>query len=293
MRPVSQRQGLVPHFLGATLLLTKQDKKQLTSRYDTVLFHHVRQGAILKGILDRSHIPFSSEDWISISRSAPITNMETQLFDLGVMVPGLLADTDLLISELGSSTSSRDRLHLHALVAMSERIKQWIHDFRQARKVTMRDCNATTYPDYCAWLTSYPLEQAYMSRNFNDTWFMAMAWVYLFVLDGASLKFVSSRPALATEGTLRTITISIQSTTTNLCKLVPRFFDASFGFLGRVAFSLFLRVLTMYFKAQKDITMVSWYYKVESAVYAAEQGVALLWPPEWEIAFGFQDKDIR
>ncbi|TIA28203.1 hypothetical protein D6C78_10852 [Aureobasidium pullulans] len=276
MQPTSHIGGWLFHIHGAMRMLESQGPKLLTSYYETVLFHHVRQGAVLWGISHRKKIWLDHPDWLFMSTSAPMTSMETRLIDLGVKVPALLAVSDNLFKN-GSRDQLGHRQHWIATSSASECISTWIQEFYLAKGVTLQVCNKDSFCGYLSAIAENPLQEAFLFLTYNDTWYLSMAWAYLFVIQNAQLTTLpfSNR----TDEVRDELQASIDATVGNLCRVIPQFFDPAFGFLGRASINLFLRSINVYFEAKGDLRMTKFCQDVEGALSTSSSGHVIITGP--------------
>lgn len=250
-------------------LVEDRGPRTISNRYGTVLFQHVRQGAILWGMSTRQKIPFDSPPWISMSVCAPMTSPETRLLDLGISLPNLLAIGDQFRARNHDNEVERES-YWHVLSAAFQQITTWVETYIIDKAVITKTCDPCCFGSFLEAIDSFPFEEAFLCQSFNDAWYLSMAWTFLFAVQKAQMSMLSL-PLHPVEGRAE-LNRSMDVTASQLCMTIPQFFNPSFGFLGRASINLFLQLLLSYFETRCDERMVKFCRDVEDSLEKSRFG---------------------
>ncbi|KAH0372487.1 hypothetical protein KCU65_g1221, partial [Aureobasidium melanogenum] len=265
MRPVAQPGGYFMHIQGMVQFLAKEVPQRLSSCYETIMFQMARQASILSSIALGERTPFDTEEWISLSQSAPLVTSETRLLDIGVKIPNLLVPDHQITG---------DALHLSRLLAAQRSLDDWIEAYRNEKGVILLQAfDPVIFPDFVQVVThDLGGHQVLFCASFNDAWYLSLAWSLLFVVQLARLYILvnSSEPTLKLE--CEQLRVSLQTTASALCSTIPQFFDKTWGFIARSSMNLFLQLLTYYYYSVGDESMLEFCLKVRHALGRPELG---------------------
>lgn len=265
------------HIQGMVQFLAKEVPQRLSSCYETILFQHARQASILSSLALGRRTPFDTEEWISLSQSAPLVTSETRLLDIGVKIPNLLVP---------DHHNMGDSLHLSSLLAAQRSLGHWIEAYRNEKEVVLLQAfDPVLFPDF-AQVVTHDLggRQVLFCASFNDAWFLSLAWSLLFIVQSAHFYILvnSSEPALELE--CQQLKVSLQSTANALCSIIPQFFEKTWGFVARTSMTLSLQLLTYYYHSVRDDSMIEFCLKVRRALGRPELGHEIVTETE-EMAF--------
>lgn len=248
--------------------------KPLQNRYQAVLYHHVKQSAVLWGLNYQQPIPFCDKEWMDMSTSAPLLDHETQIVNLGTKIPGILYLSNV------SDTHNPASLECSQMLLTSRHdILNWINEFYQRRGVVIQECTSANFPAYFSSVKHNILEAAFTFYNFNDAWYLSSAWTYLYLVETTYLKIKSPTRWSQIQAHAEPTYASVQSIIESLCRTIPQALEPQSGFSGRLSINLFLRIITSHYEMQKREEMVRWCQNVESIMYSSEQGQADAWLP--------------
>ncbi|KAH0334962.1 hypothetical protein KCU81_g9251, partial [Aureobasidium melanogenum] len=276
-RPTAQPGGYFMHIQGMAHFLAKEVPQRLSSCYETILFQSARQASILSSIALGKRTPFDTEEWISLSQSAPLVTSETRLLDIAVKIPNLLVP---------DHHNMGDSLHLSTLLAVQRSLGHWIEAYRNQKMVILLQAfDPALFPDF-AQVVSHDLggRQVLFCASFNDAWYLSLAWSLLFIVQSAHLYILvsSSEPTLELE--CQQLKVSLQTTASALCSTIPQFFDKTWGFVARSSINLSLQLLTYYYQSVGDDSMIEFCLRVRRALGRPELGHEIVTETE-EMAF--------
>lgn len=272
MQPISQFGGWASHVEGAIRYMQHRGPRPLRNRYQAVLYHHVKQAAVLWGLNYQQPLPFCEKDWSEVSDSAPLLDHETKLINHGTKIPGILH-----LSNESDTNVSASLGCLQSLLTSRHDILTWINEFHQRRSVVIRSCNETNFPTYFSSVKENVLKVAFIFQNFNDAWYFSTAWTYLYLIETTYLRVIQRLGLSPVNEHAKPTYASVQSTIDNLCRTIPQALELESGFSGRLSMNLFLRMITVHFEAQKREDMVRWCQNLDSIICSSEQGQANTW----------------
>ncbi|THY67196.1 hypothetical protein D6C86_10601 [Aureobasidium pullulans] len=283
MRPTSQNGGWAVHTAGVQRFVETLGPWRLHDRYQGALFDQVRQTAILWGILHREEIPFHQNRWIYMSQAAITVTHERRLVDIGTTLPSLLVATDNLLQDSDKNTNFisvwRNLKHVR------ETLLAWVHHYDAHNRFAIKACDTMNFPAYSNHMgtTGDLLRHACVFHRFSDAWFMSTAWIYLYAIQSALLRVTQVIRGIATNEFLEELRKSVHTTVWDMCQTIPKFFDRSSGFIGRICIFLSSKLRKMYFEAIGDFDMVLWCQKVDAYLHL-RGGVAPFWMSSWDHA---------
>ncbi|KAG9558641.1 hypothetical protein KCU71_g8673, partial [Aureobasidium melanogenum] len=252
--------------------------RHLSSSYDTALFALARQHAILGALLRREHTFFNQPQWLYISQSAPVTNHITHFLDIGTSVPGLLAETD----KVGSNIRSEHFVYelLQRLDCTCEAVVAWNNEFCSSMKheisttIDIKEMEAYN-EDMEGDSTFLPV---FKFASFRTAWYITLGWTFL----KSIYDILTIRVDVVYKHKALEIEILMSRVITNLSMVIPQLFAKRFGAIGRAAITLPLTILTEFYSARGRARELDRCRKIEKAVNHPREGLKPMWMHEWK-----------
>ncbi|KAH0149774.1 hypothetical protein KCU67_g10936, partial [Aureobasidium melanogenum] len=282
LSPISRPGDLLPHIDGAARILEYEGPRRLSSSYDTALFTHARQHAILGGLLRREHTFFNQPQWLAVCQSAPTSNHLTRLLDIGSPVPGLLAETD----KVGSNIRSEHFIYelLRKLDCSYEEIVTWIEEFCSSM---VHEIGTTINPKemeaYSEEVDGDPITLPILKfASFRTAWRITLGWTFQYTILQAIHDILTIRGDVVYKHKASELESEMFRVITNLSMVIPQLFDKRFGAIGRAAITLPLTILTEFYSSRGGARELNWCRKIAKAVNNPREGLKPIWMHEWK-----------
>ncbi|KAG9517923.1 hypothetical protein KCV07_g5887, partial [Aureobasidium melanogenum] len=280
--PISRPGELLPHIDGAARILEYEGPRRLSSSYDTALFTHARQHAILGGLLRREHTFFNQPQWLAVCQSAPTSNHLTRLLDIGSPVPGLLAETD----KVGSNIRSEHFIYelLRKLDCSYEEIVTWIEEFCSSM---VHEIGTTINPKemeaYSEEVDGDPITLPILKfASFRTAWRITLGWTFQYTILQAIHDILTIRVDVVYKHKASELESEMFRVITNLSMVIPQLFAKRFGAIGRAAIMLPLTILTEFYSSRGGARELNWCRKIAKAVNNPREGLKPIWMHEWK-----------
>ncbi|KAG9857988.1 hypothetical protein KCU98_g981, partial [Aureobasidium melanogenum] len=282
--PISQAGGWVSHVDGAAQMIQSEGPRPLNTPYETALFNHARQFTIICGLLRREDIFFNQPQWLAITKSAPAAYHATPLLDIGSSIPGMLAETDKVLSN-----NSPDHVVyelLRKLDSTGEAVIAWIDDFfsSMAHEIgTTVDLNEMEeYKEEMNGDTTFL--PVYKFASYRTAWHVTLGWVFHFAILKTIYDILTSRGEIRYKLTALELEFEMLRVVTNLSMVIPQFFARTFGAMGRAVIAIPLTISTEFYSSSGQAMELEWCLRVSKAVYNPRAGLKHIQEPEWNEA---------
>ncbi|KAG9612304.1 hypothetical protein KCU77_g1768, partial [Aureobasidium melanogenum] len=280
--PISHPGEMLPHIDGAARILQYEGPRRLRSSYDTALFTHARQHAILGGLLRREHTFFDQPQWLAVSQSAPASNHLTRLLDIGSPVPGLLAETD----KVGSNIRSEHFIYelLRKLDSSYEEIVTWIEEFCSSMAHEIgTTINPKEMEAYSEEVDGDPITLPILKfASFRTAWRITLGWTFQYTILKAIYDILTIRVDVVYKHKASELESEMFQVITNLSMVIPQLFSKRFGAIGRAAITLPLTILTEFYSSRGGARELNWCRKIAKAVNNPHEGLKPIWMHEWK-----------
>ncbi|KAG9962142.1 hypothetical protein KCU61_g4879, partial [Aureobasidium melanogenum] len=280
--PISEVGGCLPRIDGAARSFQYEGPRHLSSSYDTALFALARQHAILGALLRREHTFFNQPQWLYISQSAPVINHITHFLDIGTSVPGLLAETD----KVGSNIRSEHFVYelLQRLDCTCEAVVAWNNEFCSSMKheisttIDIKEMEAYN-EDMEGDSTFLPV---FKFASFRTAWYITLGWTFQYTILKSIYDILTIRVDVVYKHKALEIEILMSRVITNLSMVIPQLFAKRFGAIGRAAITLPLTILTEFYSSRGRARELDRCRKIEKAVNHPREGLKPMWMHEWK-----------
>lgn len=233
-------------------------------------------------MLEHKAIVFAKSEWLKVSREGLVVDDTTLLFDIAVVIPGLLERTDNLLSD-PMKTNSFDLVADIAatLEDLHEWLSQWYARMDKPAYDLVDVSDFTAFTNYCDDKT-FPL--AYQFPTFMVAYLHSIYWQYLCVAQKALMEILQACPDNISIYSTNRLRNDVLQNMLNLCQTIPYFCESHAASVGRFATFVPLFVAMQYFAARQMQAQLQWCNTVCSTIYS--DGMSPPWLHIWKTTLG-------
>lgn len=217
-----------------------------------------------------------------MSQSAPATNHLTRLLDIGSSVPGLLAETDKVLSNIRAEHFVYELLR--KLDTTREAIVGWINEFWSSMDheisvaIDIKEMEAYN-EEMLGDSTFLPL---FKFASYTTAWRILLGWTFHYTVLKATRDILTTRPDIVYKHQATELETDMLRVITKLCMAIPQLFAKQFGTSGRMAIVLPLTIVTEFYLSRGQAMELNWCQRVAKVAYSPREGVKPIWMPEWK-----------